>query len=254
MKIIAIGGGSIGLKFKGKKQFPCKPETTIIDKEIIKLSGKKNPRVLFIPTASSDNLSYVNVFKEYYGKRLKCKVDILLLKNKKISKKEVSDKILNTDIIYVGGGNTLMMMNLWKKLGIDNLLKKAVKKDIVLSGLSAGSICWFKYGNSDSRKFKNNNAKLIKVSGLDFLPILLCPHYDKEKDRKSSLKAMTRKMKEVAIALNNCTAIEIIDDKFKIITSKNTANAYKVYWKSGKFFHEKIPKNKDLPINYLISR
>ncbi len=75
MKIIAIGGGEIG-----RPGYPV--ETTKIDKEIIALSGKKIPRVLFIPTASGDSNGYTEVFNKYFGKRLGCKTDVLYLKKK----------------------------------------------------------------------------------------------------------------------------------------------------------------------------
>ncbi len=249
MKIIAIGGGTIKKVVENKQIIYG---TLSIDKEILKFSDKKNPKILFIPTASMDDESYIKVFEEYFGKKLKCEVEILKLYKSNITIKEIKNKILNTNIIYVGGGNTLMMMNLWKKLGILPILKEVIKKDIVLCGTSAGGICWFKYGNSDSRKFKNSNAKLIKVSGLDLFPLLFCPHYSKEKDRKQSLKNMTKNMKEVAIAVDDYCAIQIQDEKFRIISSKIDANAYKVYWKNGVFYHKKIEKNKKfMPIDAL---
>ena len=159
-KIIALGGGEIG-----RPGYPI--ETTQIDKEIIKLTGKKNPKLLFIPTASSDSESYYEVVKKHFGKRLGCKTNVLYLIKEKLSQKEIKEKILNSDIIYVGGGDTLKMMRVWKKNGVDKILKQAYEKGVVLSGLSAGSICWFKYGISDSKRFTNPNAGLIKVSGLE---------------------------------------------------------------------------------------
>lgn len=245
-KIIAVGGGEIG-----RPGFTF--ETIKIDKEIIKLSGKKSPKLLFIPTASSDSESYYEVVKKYFGKKLSCRVDVLYLIKKQINFKEIKDKILNADIIYVGGGNTLKMMNVWKRIGVDKILRQAYKKNIVLSGVSAGAICWFKYGNSDSRKFTaKKQTSLIKVSGLGFFEILLCPHYDREVDRKESLKKMTKKSKEVALALDNCSAIEIVNDKYRIITSKKTAKAYKVYWQNNCYIEEPIKVSSDFkPIKTL---
>ena len=238
-KIVAIGGGEIG-----RPGFPI--ETTEIDKEIIKLTSKKNPKVLFIPTASSDSESYYKIVKKYFGDKLGCKTDVLYLIKEKITKKEIKKKILDADIIYVGGGDTLKMMKIWKKNGIDKILKEAYKKGVVLSGLSAGSICWFKWGNSDSKRFTNPKAKLIKISGLGLINALHCPHYDFEKDRKTNLKKMMKKTSGVAIALDNCCAVEIIDNKYRIISSKPSANAYKVYWKAGKYYEEIIKKEKVL--------
>jgi dipeptidase E len=248
-KIVAIGGGHVGEVMKNKQYAK---ETTSIDKEIIALSGKKHPILLFIPTASHDSEGYSKLIRKNFEK-LGCKVDILNIVKER-DKKQYS-KILNSDIIYVGGGNTLFMMNLWRKKGIDKLLLQAYKKGIVLSGLSAGAICWFKSGNSDSRKFKNRNAKLIKVSGLGYIDALCCPHYDTEKDRKPELKKMMKNTSGVAIAIDECCAIEIIDDTYRIITSKSKASAYKVYWKKGKYYHESIKKEKELkPLGGLLQK
>ena len=133
-KIIAIGGGEIG-----RPGYPI--ETTKIDKEIIKLTNKINPRLLFIPTASSDSELYFDCVTKHFGKKLKCKVDVLYLLKESPNLKEIKQKILNTDIIYVGGGNTALMLKTWKKYKIDKLIKQAYDKGVVLSGLSAGSIC-----------------------------------------------------------------------------------------------------------------
>jgi len=236
-KIIAIGGGEIG-----RPGF--KIETKEIDEEIIKLTGKKNPRLLFIPTASSDSKIYYEIVKKYFGKKLGCKTDILYLIEEKLKKKDIENKILNSDIIYVGGGNTLKMMKIWRKLGVDKILVKAHEKGIIMSGLSAGAICWFSFGNSDSRKFKNPNADLIKVKGLGLVKALFCPHYNIEEKRETELKKMMQKTAGVAIAIDNSCAIEIIDDKYKIISSKKTAGAYKVYWKKNKYHKDIIKKEK----------
>lgn len=239
-KIIAIGGGEIG-GFQNTKV-----ETLDLDKEIISLSKKKSPRLLFIPTASNDSSVYIKAIEKYFGKKLGCKINTLELISKKYSKKEIEEKILKTDIIYVGGGDTLKMMNIWRRLGVDKLLHKAMQKGIVLSGLSAGSICWFQYGNSDSRRFgKNKNADMIRVTGLGMIPILHCPHYDGEKYREKSLKDMMEKKGGIAIALDNCAALEVIGEKYRIIRTKKTANAYKVYWSKKKYCKELIPVTKE---------
>lgn len=238
-KLVAIGGGEIGRP-------GTKVETSQIDKEIIKMSGKKNPRLLFIPTASSDSSGYFELVKKHFGKRLGCKVDALFLIKEKISEKEIEKKIFSSDIIYVGGGNTLKMMKIWRKFGVDKMLVKAHKKGIVLSGLSAGSICWFRYGNSDSLKFSGANNPLIKVKGLGLINALHCPHYDAEPYRQKDLKRMMKKTPGVAIALDNCTALEVIDDKYRIIKSKKSAKARKCFWNKGKYFVEEIKSTNGL--------
>lgn len=238
-KIVAIGGGEIGRP-------GTKIETQKIDEEIIRLSGKKNPKLLFIPTASFDSEDYYKIIKKYFDKKLGCQTDVLYLIKERLTKKEIENKILNSDIIYVGGGQTSKMMRVWRKLEVDKILLKAYEKGIVLSGLSAGAICWFIFGNSDSRKFDNPKANLIRVRGLGIVRALFCPHYDVERERKADLKKMMRRNSGIAIAVENCCAIEIIDDKYKVLSSKNSANAYKVYWKNNKFHEEIIEKEKDL--------
>jgi len=252
-KIIAIGGGHIGETI-GETTYPI--TTWKIDREIIKLSGQKHPKLLFIPTASSDSQNYIDTIKTHFEKRLKCDVEVLYLIKEKPSHSIIKNKILSSDIIYVGGGNTLKMMNIWKKLGVDKILVHAYKKGIVMSGLSAGSICWFKYGNSDSRKFTSGSDRLIKVSGLGLVDALCCPHYDTEIHRQKDIKRMMKiTPKIIAVALENDCAIEIIDDKYRIITSQKNKNAYKIYWKSNRYYKTPISKdNKFRPLKGLLSK
>lgn len=223
-KIVAVGGGEIG-----------QMETLSIDQEIVSLACKEKPSLLFIPTASGDPESYIECIEDYFGKRLNCRVDTLRLIKKAPGTQHMRSQIMSADIIYVGGGNTLRMMNIWRKTGVDRLLKAAYAKGSVLSGLSAGSICWFRDGNSDSRKFTSNSNKLIKVTGLGLIPALHCPHYDAEAFRQNDLRRMMKRTSGVAIALDNCCALEIVDDNYRVIRSKTNAHAYKTYWRSGQY-------------------
>jgi dipeptidase E len=241
--IIAIGGGNIKAG-----------ETLSIDRTIVEQANKNNPRLLFIPTASSDNADYINRIREHFS-ALQCSVDTLQLIAEKLSHQAMAQKIAAADIIYVGGGNTLRMMTLWRKLGVDTLLDKARAQGTVLSGLSAGSICWFDYGNSDSRKFKNPEADFIRVTGLGFIKALNCPHYHKEVDRRGSVQEMTRKTRDIALALDDGVALHVKGDSYRIIRSLAEAHAYKVYWKHGIFYEEKLESQADfLPLGPLLTR
>lgn len=233
MKIVAIGGGSVRRK-----------TTLKIDQEIIQFSWKKNPKFLFIPTASSDSEEYFAQVQKHFGK-LWCKVDVLYLLKEKYTKQQLVKRILSADIIYVWGGNTLKMMTVRRKLDVDKLLKTAAKKWIVLSGLSAGSICRFSYGNSDSRKFTSKSNKLIKVRALGLIDALHCPHYDSEKHRQKDLKRMMKGNPLVAIALEDNCALQIEDKKYRIMPSKKWAKAYKVYWKGWMYCKEEIVQAKE---------
>ena len=118
---------------------------------------------------------------------------------------------------------------------------QAHQKGKVLCGTSAGAICWFRQGNSDSRKYHNPKAGLIKVAGLGFVNALACPHYDSEKDREPELKKMMKKTAGVAIAMDNCTALEVVGNRYRSISSKSNAKVYRVYWYKGQYFQIPIP-------------
>lgn len=166
--IVAIGGGKIATR-----------QTLPIDREIIRLSHKKHPSLLFIPTASSDSEIYWKQIRKYFGGFLKCKTDVLFLMKDPPSREQIRSEISTADIIYVGGGNTLQMMRIWRRLGVDKLLAAAYKRGAVLAGVSAGSICWFDSGHSDSMSFYNPDKwKYINVKGLGLISGIHCPHYN----------------------------------------------------------------------------
>lgn len=244
---IAIGGGSIG--------YERPAQTTKIDKEIVARANKKQPRMLFIPTASNDAQTYIDVFNKHFSK-LGCKIETLLLIREQPTKKVIREKIAKADIIYVGGGNTLKMMMLWRKKGVDKELIKAHKKGTIVSGLSAGAICWFQYGNSDSRKYTSKSDNLIRVSSLGIINALMCPHFDTEKNRKQSLRTMMRNThKIVGLALEENCALEIKDDTYKVLTSKKQAKAYKCFWKNNKYYKQIIPQTTQYqPLNELLDK
>ena len=247
-KMIAIGGGE-----NGRSGYPY--ETGEIDQEIVNLCEKIEPKILFIGTASNDHSGYFECIKRIFGENLNCLVERLNLLNETTTFKDAEQKILSSDIIYVGGGNTRKMLDLWKENNIDQLLQRAYEKGIVLSGLSAGSECWFKLGISDSDIIDGISNEYNLLEGLGFINALHCPHYNSEANKKEILKSLMKKLEEpiVAIAIDNCAAIEIIDDRYRIISSKKSANAYRTYWMDQIYYEEKIPKTKEyLNLNSLI--
>lgn len=162
-EIIFAWGGDINLKFV---------------EYVGGLTGKENPKICYLPTASGDHPNNIKYWKSIC-KTLNLEEHILKVWVSASAKnKSFEEQLLSVDAIVVGGGNTLNMLGIWKAQGIDVVLKKALKKGIVLSGGSAGSICWFENGVSDSRP-----TRLSLVKGLGFLPYSNCPHYA-EKPRK----------------------------------------------------------------------
>lgn len=235
-KIIAIGGGDIRKK-----------ATESIDAEIIRLSGKKKPNLLFIPTASSDDEDYCNHIENYFGGYLGCMVEVLLLIKELPAWEIIEQKIFAADIIYVGGGNTLKMMRRWRHLGVDKLLVMAYNQGTVMCGVSAGAICWFESGHSDSMSsYSPEDWEYIRVRGLGLIKGVHCPHYNSSTlkiPRKKDFQHMIQKLGDSAmgIAIDDNCAIEFIDGMFfKVLTSKPEAAAYKVYKQGGVVVSEKI--------------
>ncbi|HLD81739.1 MAG TPA: peptidase E [Patescibacteria group bacterium] len=247
-KIVAVGGGV--MKTGG---------LLAIDKEIIRLAQKERPKLLFLPTATSDSELYWYYVDKHFGKKLGCKTDVLYLIKETPSSKEIKEKILGADIIYVGGGNTLKMMKVWRRLCVDIPLKTAWERGAVLCGISAGSICWFESGHSDSMSFYNPKKwEYINVHGLGFLKGVHCPHYNRQTlgvPRKKHFRDMIEKIGGMGIAIDNNCAIEFLDDEYRVITSKPSAKAYRVFKKNGKVISERIPQVKALtPIATLYKR
>jgi dipeptidase E len=232
--IVAIGGGKIAAR-----------ETLPIDREIIRLSKKKNPKLLFIPTASSDSEIYWKQIEKYFGGFLKCKTDVLFLMKENPSRAQIRNKISSADIIYVGGGNTLQMMRIWRRLGVDKLLIAAYEKGTVLAGISAGSICWFDSGHSDSMSFYNPRQwKYINVKGLGLIPGMHCPHYNGKTrgiPRRKNFQDLIRKTGGTGIAIENNCAIEFRDGRiFKVLVSKPRAKAFRVFKRKREVVEEPI--------------
>ena len=247
--IVAIGGGEI--RTKG---------TADIDREIIRLSNRERPTILFIPTASSDSERYCRRFIEHFGKFLKCKTDVLSLIDAPPSAQQIERKILSTDIVYVGGGNTLHMMRVWRRLGVDQLLRAAYQDGVVLAGISAGAICWFDSGHSDSMSFYNPQSwKYINVKGLGLISGVHCPHYNsmtRGVPRRKAFREMIRKIGGTGIALENNCAMEFIDDRFyRVISSKANSRAYRLYKRGRTVVTEQIRHEEQLaPVEALSSR
>lgn len=242
--IIAIGGGEIG-----RPGFSV--ETTKIDIHIIGLTNKNRPNVLFIPTASGDSPIYSDIFTKHYGERLGCYVEVLKLYDRP-PRYQIEELLSGSDIIYVGGGNTLKMMMWWRRLGVDKLLTQAYHNGKILSGLSAGAICWFQAGLSDSRNFtcKGQYWDYINVHGLNLENILLCPHFDVEPTRQPALKNSLNGTRKIAIALDNCAAVEVRDGCFRILASRKGAKGYKAQWLDGKYQLKPIlPSDNFVPLS-----
>lgn len=132
------------------------------------------------------------------------------------------------------------MLKIWRNKNVDLFLKEAYRKGAILSGLSAGSICWFKFGHSDSLKYRNaESQEYICVEGLGLVNGVHCPHYN-EDDREENFTKMVNLLNITGIALENNCALELNDNKFKVIKADDHAKAYKVVKVEGNIIREEL--------------
>ncbi len=247
-KIVAIGGGDFRTG-----------ETLALDQEVVALTGRSRPRALFIPTASSDSIEYWEAFRAAYGGELGCDTYVLNLLKTPPSSRELAEAILSSDLVYVGGGNTLKMMRRWRRLGVDVLLRQAYDRGIVLSGVSAGAICWFRYGHSDSMSFYRPEAwSYIRVEGMGLVDATACPHYDGDTagvKRATDFQEMVKRRGDLGIGIDNCCALEVVDGSYRVIVSRTAAGAYKLYARAGEIISAPIPQRADFaPVAELLQK
>ncbi|MEL1231783.1 MAG: peptidase E, partial [Candidatus Neomarinimicrobiota bacterium] len=145
-----------------------------IEQYILDQSSKSNPKILFIPTASAEPPDYIENFYKVFNE-LDCNPDHLSLFKRTPNLKKL---FAEQDIFFVGGGNTKSMLAVWKEWEIDQLLKYAYQEGKIMSGVSAGAICWFEKGVTDSW---DNELRMLDCLG--FIQGNCCPHYDEEPDR-----------------------------------------------------------------------
>lgn len=214
-KIIAIGGGEI------------KNKTTIeIDRYIASLIKEKanggRGNALFVGTASHDSMPYFNSFRKTYTSIFDVKVEVALIVYGEMDINKIANKIQLADCIYIGGGDTIFMLEKWKQTGIDKLLIEAYNNGKIICGLSAGAICWFKDMYTDYQIMRGESANYVMKQGLGLLPGTMCPHYN-EREKDFEIAMQENNVNSAFCVENNC-AIEFVNGKFvKSISSGGKA-------------------------------
>lgn len=195
------------------------------------LTGKKRPKLLYLPTASADSPSgIISWFKSC------APLDVYPLVQESFiaSTRQTQgweDVLLSVDGIVASGGNTLNQQAIWKAQGIDVILKEAWDRGIVLGGASAGSLCWFEEGTTDSRP-----KELTIVKCLGFLKGSHCPHYDREPERRPLYRKLigSGEMKP-GYACDNDAGIYFEDNEVKrVVSTRADAKAYYVSLVGGR--------------------
>ena len=187
---------------------------------VLGLTGKERPRVLYVPTAIGDDDSGVATFYENMAPL--CEPSVL--RTFPWPPEDLRSVLLEQDGICVSGGNTANMLAIWRVHGIDALMREAWEDGVVLFGASAGMICWFEAGVTDSF-----GPELAPMECLGFLPGSACPHYDGEERRRPVYTQLVADGFPPGIAADDGVAVRYAGTELaEVVTTRDGATAYRV--------------------------
>jgi peptidase E len=221
--IVALGGGG----------FLMEPDNPLLDDFVLSLSRRKPARVCCIPTASGDSASAITRFYRAFSTRCVATdltlFDILGLPRHPALTRDLARFVAAQDVFYVGGGNTANLLAVWRAHGLDRLLRRAWLSGAVLSGMSAGMLCWFRGGITDSF----GGFRALR-DGLGLLRGTACPHYDGESQRQAAFRRLIARGAPAGYAADDGVALHFIGGRFKqAVSSRPKALAYRVHRRKG---------------------
>jgi peptidase E len=214
--VVAMGGGG----------FSSEPDNPLLDDALLDLArrsrGIERPRICFLATASGDPEGYIASFHAAFD--AKASATHLTLFQRTVV--DIAAFLRDQDIVYVGGGNTVNMLAIWRIHGVDRALRAAWESGVVMAGLSAGSLCWFEGGTTDS--FGPELAPLD--DGLGFVAGSHCPHYDGEPGRRPLYQRLVAERRLPAgYAADDGAALVFRDGELHaVVSSRPGARAYRV--------------------------
>jgi peptidase E len=207
-RIVACGGEQL--------LFPA------LTRYVLDLTGKARPNVLFVPTASGDEAAYLLTFYQAFA-GVECEPSHLALFNRSVD--DIDAFIRAQDVVMVGGGNTANMLAIWRLHGVEAALRNAYRDGTILTGWSAGCICWFEAGITDS--FTPDLGPLH--DGLKLLAGSACPHYDSQERRRPVYAREVAAGLPAGIALDDGVAARYEDERLvEVVSGKPTGRAFRV--------------------------
>ncbi len=230
-QLIAIGGGG----------FLMEPANPLLDLYCLQSTGKGKPKVCFIPTASGDSEEFLSRFYTAFA-RYPCERSHLAFFRRHrmgaIPLDAIEPHLLSQDLIYVGGGNTRSMLAVWREWQLDKILKKAWESGILLAGMSAGAICWFEAGGTDS----NGGDLMSSLPGLGLIQGSCTPHYDGEANRRSEFwRLIEHGVLPAGIGIDDGAAIRFAGSQLvEVVASRAGAMAYRVKLEHGKIIEQQL--------------
>jgi dipeptidase E len=187
---------------------------------VLALTGKDRPRVLLVPTASAEGNDFIAWFYECNAPR----AEVSVLRTFPWPPADLRAAILSQDAIFVGGGNTANMLAIWRVHGIDTLMREAWEQGVVLAGWSAGMICWFEHGITDSF-----GPQLESMECLGFLSGSACPHYDGEELRRPRYRELLQGGLPAGLAADDGVGLHFEGTELaEVVSARAGASAYRV--------------------------
>ena len=217
-------------------------EDTLLDDFILGLARRQPARVCFVPTASGDSATYlVKFYRAFSGRAIAS--DLTLFGSPQLPRRprtsaELERFALDQDVIYVGGGNTANMLALWRAHGLDNILRVAWEQGVVLSGLSAGMLCWFQASLSDSFGVSGPLR-----DGLGLLTGSACPHYDAEAQRRRPrYRELIASGFPAGFGVDDGAALHFVGTELaEVVSSRPSAAAFRVRPSGDGVEEERLP-------------
>ncbi|MFC1555522.1 Type 1 glutamine amidotransferase-like domain-containing protein [candidate division KSB1 bacterium] len=211
--------------------------TTFI-RYMAELTGKERPRLCYLPTASADRESgIIRWYENCAPLNVIPSVQESFISSYRMEQ-SWEDVLLAMDGIVVSGGNTLNQQAIWNVQGIDKVLKEAWDRGIVLGGASAGSLCWFEEGTTDSRP-----QEVTKIECLGFLRGSHSPHYDAEEVRRPTYHRLIKSGElKPGYACDNDAGIYFVDNEVRrIVKTRREAKVYHVTMEGGRVIEKELP-------------
>ena len=217
-QIVAMGGGG----------FSMEPENSLLDDFVLSLSRRQPARVCFLPTASADSPAYVAKFyRAFAGRSIPTDVttfDPTAFARHPALTADLPRVLADQDVIYVGGGNTANLLAIWRAHGIDRILKDAWLEGVVMTGVSAGMLCWFRGGVTDSF-----GGLAALNDGLGLIDATACPHYDGEAERRPTYHRLVAEGFPGGFAADDGAALYFRGTELvEAVSSRPGAGAYRV--------------------------
>jgi dipeptidase E len=214
-QIVALGGGGFSMERDG----------SLLDDYVLSLVSAARPRVCFLPTASGDADHYVVRFYRRFSACCEASHLSLFRRDQGTGgvEEDLASHLLSQDLIYVGGGNVVSMLGAWRAHGLDETLRAAWRKGIVLCGPSAGSLCWF------DEALSAFHGPPRAVRGLGLLPYSNCVHYDAEPARRGQYHRLVAEGMSPGFAVEDGVALHFRRSRLHaVVSSRRDASAYRV--------------------------